>query len=170
MYIPYTTIKNYTDELLQYRIKMKNGSHSGEIPAGNLIEFTDVVVGDPVYLNNDEYHATHIINHAQNPKYIISYEKNRIQDMKDNRGYNVIVLMKKPKNEEVKHVKQAITQPIMDGSESFNWKVFIVFAMFLVIMIGALIGIVYYTVGKKNKGGENVLPQPMTSNIEKIMI
>lgn len=179
MYIPYTIIKNYTDEDLHYYIKMKNGGHRGEIGPNAVIEFTDVVVGDTLHLENDNYHSKYIIYHAMNPKYIISYEHKRINDMKENRGFNTIVLTRKGKDlakstHDLAKSTRSDTAGFTDNSSAINTKLFIGFMWLLIILIAILIGIIYFAYSGSMGFGGGKKKASMTSSIQsdvpKIMI
>lgn len=156
MYIPYTLVKNFTDETLQYELQLNGGRKMmGEIKPNSMVEFVDARVGDTLLLFNDEFHGKEVLNYAMNPKYYITHKKDKIQNMKDNRDYHPIVILKKPSvRSKVPQQPQQISIA-STTNETFNWKLFFAFLLMLVVLVGSLAAIIYYT-SKKKYGGSSI--------------
>lgn len=164
MYVPYTLVKNFTDENLQYELHLKDGKKEvGEIAPNSMVEFVDAKVGDILHLHNDEYHGKEVINYAMNPKYYITYKEDKIQNMKDNRGYHPIVIIKKPQ-QQIKVKLEPEILPVKK-SETINWKLFFMFVLLLIVLIASLIGVIYVTTSKKYGGSASPILDTINESI-----
>lgn len=105
-------IKNYLDVPVEYSYTLRNTEKSGIIDGvikpNDFLEIVDVQVGDEIILWTKTHSKLLTFIYQLNPKYFITTEQKRPDDMQANQGYHPIVLDKR-KTEVTESSKQSFS-------------------------------------------------------------
>jgi hypothetical protein len=146
-------IKNYLDVPVEYSYSLhnteKSGIIDGVIKPNDYLEIVDVQVGDEIILWTKTHSKLMTFIYQLNPKYFITTEQKRPDDMQANQGYYPIVLEKR-RSEEIKKPRES-KQSFSSDNDSPKVLMYIGAVILVLVIIFAII--LGYVINNRISGG-----------------